>query len=59
MTTDRRTRHRPTDPALLRRAALELMLRGLSLQDAAAAIGMTPQALNQLLDIEEPIHAPD
>lgn len=58
MTRDPRTRHRPDDPTLLRKAAIELMRYGLTLTDAAQAIGMTARALDTLLaDIEEQTYA--
>lgn len=42
--------HRPTNPALLAREGRELLGLGLSIPDAAAALGMTPRALADLLD---------
>lgn len=55
MTTDHAVRlvHRPTDPLLLRQAAVELMHRGLTLADAAHAVGLSPVALDRLLAAED------
>lgn len=44
------TEHRPTDPALLRREAEQLLALGMTIPDAAQAIDLTPQALADLLD---------
>lgn len=58
MTTDPRTRHRSDDPVWLRLAAIELMRHGLTLADAAHAIGLTAPALDSLLvDIGGQTHA--
>lgn len=43
------TQHRPSDPALLAREARQLLGLGLSIPDAAQAIGVPPAALAQLL----------
>jgi hypothetical protein len=43
------TEHRPSDPALLAREARQLLGLGLSIPDAAQAIGVPPAALAQLL----------
>ena len=42
--------HRPTDAETLRREAENLIALGLSIPDAAEAIGLTPPALADLLD---------
>ena len=41
--------HRPLDAPTLRAAAVELRSRGLTEQDIAAALGLTPAAVRQLL----------
>ncbi len=46
---DPATAHRPTDPALLAREARHLLGLGLSIPDAAQALGLSPAALAQLL----------
>jgi hypothetical protein len=49
------TEHRPSDPALLAREARQLLGLGLSIPDAAQAIGMPAPALAQLLTDDKPI----
>lgn len=47
--TDPRLAHRPTDPALLRREAIKLLLLGCEIDDAAQALGLPGPALYRLL----------
>lgn len=46
---DPATVHRPADPALLAREAEKLLALGLSVADAAHALGLSPRALADLL----------
>ena len=43
--------HRPTDPAALRVAALELAGRGLTPRDIAAGLGLTERVIRALLGV--------
>jgi hypothetical protein len=43
--------HRPSDADTLRREAERLLALGLSIPDAAQAIGLQPRALAALLDV--------
>jgi len=43
--------HRPTDPAALRAAALELAGRGLTARDIAAALRLSEAAVRELLEV--------
>jgi DNA-binding CsgD family transcriptional regulator len=43
--------HRPTDPAALRAAALELASRGLTPLDIAAALRLSEAAVRELLEV--------
>lgn len=46
-----RDQHRPTDPAALRVAALELASRGLTPLDIAAALRLSEAAVRELLEV--------
>ena len=45
-----RDRHRPSDPATLRAAAVELRSRGLTDRDIGQALGIAEAAVRQLLE---------